>query len=76
MSSTKGFDDEPLSEKLKGRQPTDVGTAIMYYVVKNFPIEERVKVIRAILHCFSVDFLSWELPKGEAERLIKILSKF
>lgn len=76
MSSIKGFDYEPLSEKLNGEQPTDIGTAIMYYVVENFPIEKRVEVIRAILHCFSVDFLSWELPKGEAERLRKVLSKF
>lgn len=60
----------------KYEKPVDLGTALMHYVTDNFPIEERIKVIRTILQTFSTDFFTWELPKGEVERLRDIIDKF
>ncbi|WP_459479611.1 hypothetical protein [Clostridium saccharoperbutylacetonicum] len=69
-------DEDDLFQALKKiEKPVEIGTVLMYYIVNNHPKEKRVEVIKDILERFTTDFLVNELPKGELERLRKIIDK-
>ena len=53
--------------------PADIGTVLMYHVVNRVNKEDRVAAIKSILERLASDTLSNELPKGELERIRKII---
>ncbi|CUO14581.1 MAG: hypothetical protein E6860_04785 [Clostridium sp.] len=55
--------------------PTEIGTILTCYVTDTFDKEERLNVIKNILTRFTTDFLIDELPKGEVERLRKLIDR-
>lgn len=57
------------------KDPAEIGTILTYYVVDTFDKEKRLSVIKDILTRFSTDFLIDELPKGELERLRKLINE-
>ena len=74
-----GYSDERKNELYKAlcniRKTEDIGNVLMQYVKENFNTEERVTIIRQILNIWFTDFLTWELPNGELERIRKIISR-
>lgn len=79
MNTISGFnseDDNNLYNALRGmKRPYEIGTIMMYYVVDTYPKKERMNIIRKILRIFSVDFFTFELPKGELDRFRRIVDK-
>ncbi|MBE6089852.1 MAG: hypothetical protein E7206_17825 [Clostridium beijerinckii] len=67
--------DKLLEELKKYEEPHEIGTGLMYHIVNNYPIEKRVEVIKSILNTFATDLLIHELPKGEVERIRKIITR-
>lgn len=64
-----------LNALRKINNPMIIGNVLMHYIVSEYQKEDRLDVIRSILNNFSTDLLTFELPKGEVERIIKIIEK-
>lgn len=64
-----------LNDLRKVKQPVIIGNVLMHYVVDDHKKEARVDAIRSILNNFADDFLTFELPKGEVERIRKIIKR-
>ncbi|MCI6278067.1 MAG: hypothetical protein MR639_15320 [Clostridium sp.] len=76
MDKLESEANDKVFQALKGIKDTaEIGTILTYYVVDTFDKEKRLGVIKDILTRFSTDFLIHELPKGELERLRKLINE-
>lgn len=62
-----------LNSLRKIKKSVIIGNVLMHYVVGDYQKEERVDIIRSMFNDFTDDFLTFELPKGEVERIRKII---
>ncbi|MBN1069418.1 hypothetical protein DVW02_15755 [Clostridium botulinum] len=68
-------DKELYNALCEFENPYEIGNILMHYIVNNYDEEKRVDVIRSVLGTFVDDFLIHELPKGELDKIRKLIKQ-
>lgn len=64
------MDYEKILADLEGANSSDIGTLLMYYIVKNFKKEDRLEAIHSVIRTFGIDFLDNELSKSDKKKVL------